>query len=181
MNYSSIRAVIQYREEKIAIVFEKDLKEQEFLQICLKEFLLDPQDWNNFELVKLDCKIKTPKYLRQENEFLLLRPSRFNFGCASQVLQEESFKTKTSLKSVDVSFSSINNEVILGEILASKEEVEEDKEAEDDELLEIEPFGLQEETEKTKGEKENVNLDECRFNLDNLISKYFENRTDLKN
>ena len=188
MNYSSIRAVIQYQEEKIAIVFEKDLREQEFLQICLQEFLLDPQGWNNFELVnvKLDCKIKTPKYLRQEDEFLLLRPSRFKFGCASQVLQEESFKTKTSLKSVDASFTSINNEVILGEILASKEEGEEDKEAEDDGLLEIEPFVLQEQsqqTEKNEGEeeKENVNLDECKINLDNLISKSFANRTDLKN
>jgi len=81
MESTNIRAVIQFKDEMLAIVFEKDIQKQEFIQIYLQEFELEPDDSITYELVhvKLGCNIKRSKYLKYEDELILLRPSRSQF------------------------------------------------------------------------------------------------------
>ena len=90
----------------------------------------------------------------------------------------KSFKSKKSLKSIDPSFYSDNNEMVLGEILASKEDAEEEKIVEIDDLLNNESFQLE---EKETNEEEINNMEECQINLDDINSQSFETREELKN
>ena len=42
MNISDIRAILQFGEEKVVVLFPKNLNGKEFITKCMQEFNLDP-------------------------------------------------------------------------------------------------------------------------------------------
>ena len=62
MNNSKIRVKVEYKEEKVAVLISKNLGEKSMIQTILKEFDLDPKDWELYDIfLQLNCKIKSSK------------------------------------------------------------------------------------------------------------------------
>jgi hypothetical protein len=75
MASSTIRAIVEYNKERLAVLFQPNLGEKDFLCTCLQEFSIDIAQWTNFEIIlsKADCKLKTSNHLRNDDEILCLR------------------------------------------------------------------------------------------------------------
>jgi len=196
MNTSNIRAILQFQEDKVAVLLDYGLNEQEFLKTCLEEFELDPDEWINFEIIhlKLDCKIKTPQSLRFDDEFLLLRPikkAQLNIKDVSIAdLNEKKDLEVKSEEGIDMSFiwseKERTNNSVLGEIKSSKEDLEEEEEGLDDKAGYFELYNLDQESEElekseNQDEKEGESINEgFESDIDELINQDFESRDDLK-
>ena len=172
MKSTNIRAVVQFQEEKIAIIFEEGLDEQAFLQNCLEEFRLDPVDWNLFEIVNknLNCKIRTPRHLRHEDELLLLRPIHSQSLSRSISKLNEEFMQKASL---DISYISNESFENIQEIISSKQDLESNL----NDLIEAQIGEINDEEESITSES---NTDQEEINLDELNNQKYEDRDELK-
>ena len=75
MNISVIRAIVQYNDERMGILFERSSSQREFIEKCLEEFELLNEDWNMFEIINVEhqCKLRTSSHIRKEDELLLLK------------------------------------------------------------------------------------------------------------
>jgi len=186
MNELSVRAVVQFQEEKVAILFEKDLSELDFVKICLEEFGLDPEDCHYYEVVnlKLDCKIKTPRHLRYDDEFLLLRPSNSrNISRSISKNLEKTFikETQVSQRKIYLNSSLDNDEseiLDLMEIMSLKE-INEEGYSERKDSVEEEDIGFND-IEKSESEESCRSEEETLINVDELINQTYENREVIK-
>lgn len=197
MNNQNIRAIVQFEQEKLAIVFDSSLKEQEFLQLCLNEFDLDPENWLNFEVINIqhDCKIKTPKYLRSEDEMLILRHKKRIVVKSKDISRMESCNISKhySDERLSLEILSSQEDIILSEIKYSKEDLEEEK-VEKNELLLNDSIEIDKKLEGSlsseEEEKEEEGIDkesdtsneDIEVNLDEEFTKQeYADREELKN
>jgi len=195
MNNSQIRVKVEYKEEKVAVLISKNLGEKSMIQTILKEFDLDPKDWELYDIyLQLDCKIKSSNLIRFEDERLFLKekkPKNFDLQLSinSRYNSQDSQLPKESRSQI-IFDKELNQYQKLSEITMSKdpqefEELKSDLPGEG--FIKEEAVKFEDEDENsTKEESPQLKDNEINFaknssiNLKEIEEKKFSNREDLK-
>ena len=195
MNNSQIRVKVEYKEEKVAVLISKNLGEKSMIQTILKEFDLDPKDWELYDIyLQLDCKIKSSNLIRFEDERLFLKEKKSkNFDSQlsinSRYNSQDSHLPKESRSQI-IFDKELNQYQKLSEITMSKdpqefEELKSDLPGEG--FIKEEAVKFEDEDENsTKEESPQLKDNEINFaknssiNLKEIEEKKFSNREDLK-
>jgi len=128
MNSSTIRAIVQYNDERVGVLFERSSSQKEFIEKCLEELEIINEDWDLFEIINVEyqCKLRTTNHIRKEDELLLLKKK--SSSVKSQVLGNENIEESISaVKEINFGYLVQDSQVFtpekIGTILMTKEEL----------------------------------------------------------
>jgi len=77
MDFIVVRAIVQYQDVKMGILFERSSSEKG-IQKCLEEFQLVKDDWDQYDIINLQYqyKLRTSNHIRKEDEMLILKKKK---------------------------------------------------------------------------------------------------------